>query len=685
MGRALFVVAWLVACGGRDGVERPDLGSPRDVALLPTPNLEPFGHCADFEPTRRPYFGELHVHTRFSLDANLEGTRGSPDDAYRFAKGERVAIPPLDEEGRPTRSAQLDRPLDFAAVTDHAEFLGFVGACGDPTSPAYRNRGCRMFRSGGRVAFGLLNMQTAQRGRRLLRHPACGRDNRHCEAALRDLWAETRNAAERHVDRTEACRFTTFVGYEYTANPFGRALSKVHNLHRNVIFRSGIVPERPIDYFSTNDLRVFWQQLEDECRDGDSGCDAVVIPHNSNLASGMMFRETAGRREPWTDDDLRRREALERLFEIYQHKGASECLPGTLAGDEACDFELVPYDNLESAKVDRIDHLQSRDFLRDAFGAGLRMQRDRGVNAFGYGVIAATDNHLGLPGNVNEGQFVGGGGAGEVGVNGDAIFPDRIYFGGGGLAGVWAEENGREALFRALRRRETFGTSGPRIPVRFFGGWRPFGPEWCGLDERERARVGYERGAAMGATLGAPPEGATPSFAVSAVFDPGTAAFPGARLQRVEIVKGWLDDLDQLQVRVFTVAGDPSDGAALPARSCRSEGGQTTLCAEWSDPEHRVDRPAFYYARVLEVPTCRWTTHVCLAAEYDCSGARPVDLACCDPRLGLNEPACWNRGCDASAVPPDPCCRPDVVNPTIQERAWSSPVWYYPAGWEPAP
>ncbi|HJL24016.1 MAG TPA: DUF3604 domain-containing protein, partial [Polyangiaceae bacterium LLY-WYZ-15_(1-7)] len=536
LGVGLLLV--LTACGARRP-ERPDLAAPEQVALSRTPRLEPTGHCRENVPERQPLFGELHVHTRYSLDANLQGTRVSPDDVYRFAKGETIGISPLDAEGRPTRTAQIDRPLDFAAVTDHAEFLGFVAACADPESEAYDRRGCRMFRGGGPAAFGLLNMQTAQRGRRLARQMACGREGVDCDGYRRDLWNDTRNAAERHHDRTEACRFTTLVGYEYTANPFSDALGKVHNLHRNVIFRNGIVPDRPIDYFDTQDLATFWRRLDAECREAGNGCDVVVIPHNSNLSSGLMFAETDRSGSPWTPEDAARRADLERLFEVYQHKGASECLPGSSTSDELCDFEIVPYDNLESAKLDRPDPLQQRDFVRDAFGAGMRMQRELGVNIFGYGLIASTDNHLGLAGNVHEALFLGGGGAGEAGAGegGGGVFPDRIYFGAGGLAGVWAEENGREAIFRALRRRETFGTSGPRIPIRLFGAWSGLGEGWCAEDDaRTRARLGYEAGVPMGDTLPPPPEGAgAPVFAASAVHDPGTEALPGARLQRLEL------------------------------------------------------------------------------------------------------------------------------------------------------
>ncbi len=668
----------LASCGVF-GSERQDLAEPRHTHLDRRGHRETFGRCREHTPERRALFGELHVHTRYSLDANLQGNRASPDDAYRFARGEAIEVGPLDESGRPTRTAQIDRPLDFAAVTDHAEFMGFVGACADPDSNAYDRRGCKMFRGGGSWAFGLLNMQTAQRGRRLNRHMACGTNGVDCDEYYRDLWIDTRNAAERNLDRTSACRFTTFVGYEYTANPFTGVLGNVANMHRNVIFRNGIVPDRPVDYFHTQDLRVFWERLDEECLSSDDGCDVLVIPHNSNLSSGLMFAETPpGSSDPYTPRDDARRSELERLFEIYQHKGASECLPGASSSDELCDFEITPYNNLRSAKTDSPDELSERDFVRDAFGRGMVRQRTSGMNPFAYGLIASTDNHLGLAGQVHEALFLGGGGAGE---SGGGPLPDRIYFGPGGLTGVWAEENAREAIFRALEAKETFATSGPRIPVRLFGGWDDF-EGWCHGDATERARTGYDRGVPMGGTLPERPEGvAHPTFVSSAVHDPGTDAHPGAPLQHLEIVKGWLDEHDVLQVTTHLLAGDRERGALNPHDCAVGTQGSHSMCARWEDQDFDPTRPAFYYVRAVEVPTCRWTTRVCVEEGFDCSSdsPTPIDTACCDRRLGLHAPRCFGVRCEAGSD--DPCCAQDVVQPAIRERAWSSPIWYTPPDW----
>ena len=675
----------LVACGG---AERSPAVEVHDPVLLRAPAPERFGRCREFDPNRRPLFGELHVHSRYSLDANLQGTRATPADIYRFARGEEIALPPLDDAGRPTRVARIDRPLDFAAVTDHAEFLGFVAACEDPGSRAYRRMGCRLYRRGGGAAFDFLNMQTAQHGLLLHRNRACGREGQHCDRGRRDLWLDTQNAAERHLDRTEACTFTTFVGYEFTLNPFSDAMGRVHNLHRNVIFRNGIVPQRPLDVFEVRHLPDLWKRLDEDCRQGASGCDALVIPHNSNLSAGMMFGD-----ETLAPADWRRRADLERLFEIYQHKGASECLPGTPTSDELCDFEIVPYRDLEGAKRDMTEQPEAADFVRGAFGEGMRQQRTLGVNPFAYGFVGGTDNHLGLAGNVHEALFAGGGGAGEAGADqtGGPVFPDRIYFGGGGLAGVWAEENAREAIFRALRRRETFGTSGPRIAIRQFVAWSGLdADDWCRANDDERARLGYERGVSMGGELGAAPADGRalhPTVAVSATFDPGTTTHPGARLQRLQIIKGWLDEADALQVIVHLVAGRPEVGLGLDTTTCQpSNDGYRTLCAVWRDPDFDPSRPAFYYARAIEVPTCRWTTRMCVEAGYDCGGDRPIDVACCDRRLGLNEPDCRLKTCTpARQRDQDPCCALDVVDPLVQERAWSSPVWYVPLGWSASP
>jgi hypothetical protein len=336
--------------------------------------------------------------------------------------------------------------------------------------------------------------------------------------------------------------------------------------------------------------------------------------------------------------------------EIFQHKGDSECWTGSPAGDELCGFEFLQFDNLANAHLDVPRDPETRDFVRDALGLGMQLQTELGVNPYKYGIIASTDTHLGTPGLVDETAFLGHGGAGQS--NRDALPPglsDLVYFNPGGLAVVWAEENSREGVFQAMLRRETYGTSGPRITLRFFGGW-DYDGGMC--DGGSFAADGYAGGVPMGADL--PAGSGAPTFALSALRDPGAGTEPGTQLQRVQIVKGWLEG-GALAVTVFDVAGDPDNGATVDLATCEPSGtGFDELCDVWTDPAFDAGTPAFYYARVIENPTCRWDAQMCAAAAVDCDQPDTVTdgyEGCCDDRME------------------------DVQ----QERAWSSPIWYVPA------
>lgn len=649
-----------------------------EVELLAAPREEEFRRCAEFTPSRRAFFGELHSHTTYSLDANLEGTRLTPREAYRFAQGKQVMPPNTD------KPLQLDRPLDFAAVTDHAEFLGFVAACQDPNSQAYRKKGCQIYRK--RPDWGLLIVDARLTHEGNYHNPprACGDAGEHCYAYREAMWIDLQNEAERAYDRSENCRFTSFVGYEYSASPSdGRIhIGKVHNMHRVVLFRNSIVPRVPVDFFDAEHTMDLWSQLRIHCTGLDNGCDAIAIPHNANLSAGRMFDDVARSGDKVyeaIDGKYASMQAeFEPLMEIYQHKGSSECLPGQTAGDELCGFEVVPYDNLRAAKTDDKTELHEIDTMRYAYGRGLQYQQALGVNPFQFGIVGGTDGHLGLAGNVNEARFLGGGGAGKGHVLGDdTTFPDRVYFGPGGLTGVWAEENSREAIFRALRRKETFGTSGPRIQVRTFGGWS-FPSSWC--NQRARVDNAYRRGVPMGGTLvEAPARHARPLIAIEAMADRGTATLPGAKLQRLQVVKGYLDASGEPQVEVFNVAGDPALGRDVDRTTCApSSEGFDRFCTVWGDDSFDPDQHAYYYVRALEVPTCRWSTRMCIRASYDCENpTRPIDHQCCHQSAGLHPIDCGEITCDDAHLD-HACCQPDVVEPYIQERAWTSPIWYTP-------
>jgi hypothetical protein len=598
---------------------------------------EPHVACAHRDPLRQPLFGDLHVHTRWSLDASTQGTRTTPEQAYRFARGEPLGLNPWDAQGRPGRSARLERPLDFAAVTDHSELFGEVALCNTPGAAGYDSFVCRVYRGWPRVAFFFMN------GRGSPRFSFCGPDGSACLAAARGPWQEMREAAEAAYDRTSACAFTSFIGYEWTG-----AIPPANNLHRNVIFAGARVPELPASATEQRTPEALWDALEAQCARALPGCRALVIPHNSNLSGGHMFAT-----DGLDAAAARRRARFEFLVEVMQHKGDSECRRGAGTEDELCAWEKLPYDNF----MGRFASFQRREpaalnFVRTALGMGLELGASLGTNPFAFGLIASTDTHLGTPGLVGERDYPGHGGAGiPIGeVLPDGLL-DPIEYNPGGLAAVWAEENTRESIFAALERREVYGTSGPRISLRVFAGWE-LPEDLCAA--ADFAARGSAAGVPMGGVLPArSAQGRGPVIAVRAAREPGTASQPGTQLERLQIVKLWLGPEGRYRERVVEVARSSAD-ADVDTRTCQpAGGGADQLCAVWRDPEFDPGRPALYYARALERPTCRWSAWACNAARVDCA-----------------DPASIGRGFE-------PCCDPDYPR-TTQERAWASPVWYEP-------
>lgn len=614
-----------------------------DESLSPRPDplLEELGRCADKNPARNPYFGDLHVHTSLSLDANLQGNRLSVTDAYRFARGEAIGVQPHDEEGRPLRTVQLARPLDFVAITDHAEFLGVVHGCTTEGSAEYDTTACKAYRDDPDGSFFGFNLRIAFDQFSAENATPCSPNEGGCQDSTAAGWRDTQAAAEAAYDRSDACTFTSFVAYEWSGSP------GTFNLHRNVIFRNHVVPKHPTGYFDEGQEQGLWRRLHADCLDGDGPCDALTIPHNSNLSSGLMFETVDEDGKAFDADYAKARSELEPLVEVFQHKGDSECLPGTTSSDELCDFEKMPYASLSSATLGgEPDELVESDFVRHALGRGLELVAALGVNPFAYGMIASTDSHIGTPGAVDERAFVGHGGAGlTVRDSLPPGLPDRPWFNPGGLAVLWAEENSREALFAAMRRREAYGTSGPRIVLRFFGG-AGYEPSIC--DASDLAEQGYAGGVPMGGVLtdGSRP----PRFVVSALRDAGTPDRPGGLLQRVQIIKGSLVG-GKAQFAVFDVAGG-DNGASVDPLTCEPKGdGADSLCAVWQDPSFDPASPAFYYVRVLENPSCRWQAYQCNDAGVDCA-----------------VPATVTEGFEG-------CCEQPYAQ---QERAWSSPIWYTP-------
>jgi len=652
------------------------------------------GRCADFDPLKQVYWGDTHIHTDLSFDANMQGTRTTQDDAYAFARGEAIPLQPYDENGAPTRMAQIDRPLDFVMLSDHAEFFGTLEVCNDPDSPGYDARQCMDYRAAQEFdadprqvifTFVEINGLTAFPPEDAHYPELCGPDADFCIDAGMEVWADVVDFAESAYDRSDSCQFTTFPGYEWSGGPMAK------NLHRNVMFKNGNVTELPYSYFDEPYAQGLWQRLEEECIGVGAGCDVLTIPHNTNLSEGIYFENEMADGAPFTPEYAAQRSFMEPVIEIYQHKGASECLPGETISDELCGFEVIPFSNLATTNQDRITPPDPKGFLRYAYGEGMKLEESLGTNPFGYGITAATDTHISAPGFAAEDDFKGHGGAGQPNryLPPPAGFPDIEYLSPGGLTAVWAQENARDAIFDAFRAKETFGTSGPRIVVRMFGGWE-YPSSIC--DDDDLAAQGYAGGVPMGGTLAAQTGTTGPQFVVSAKQDPA-----GVPLQRIQIVKGWLEG-DAYEVQVFDVAGDPDNGASVDLDTCAPQGaGANDLCNVWQDPGFDPAQRAYYYARVIENPTCRWTTHQCVAADYDCNEwdydecrllaqeeipRSNYTCDCCDPTAGLNVEWCEAIDCsDPASLPAKEarCCVPRVA-PVIQERAWTSPIWYQPPG-----
>ena len=646
---------------------------------------------------RRPFFGELHLHTAYSIDAFVFNVRNYPHASYDFARGMPLPLTSLS----PSPTIQLARPLDFAAVTDHAEGFGPAYICATPEATGnppettgYNSPECVAFRTsvGPTPRVSLLALIAAVGGPQPVEPTLCSEPGVDCAAAAASVWADEQAAAEGAYDRTSACRFTSFVAYEWTAMPGGA------NLHRNVIFRNERVTSKPVDYFETAsapatapgeqayDAARIWELLRERCLDRDggelgvaSGCDVLTIPHNTNLSAGMQFPD------PGDTDVARTRQFFEPLVEITQHKGASECRwdpmfnAGTDTTDELCSFELlndltlIPIPGPSTPKPP--DAFPRRSYIRNVLKDGLMLEESLGVDPFKLGIIGSTDTHYADAGNTEENGPDGNGYRGHVGSQDDTA-TKRVSDGGlirvnpGGLAVVWAEENSRDSLFEAMRRRETYGTSGKRPIVRFFGGWS-YPDDLC-QRTTDLLTIAYGQGVPMGGDL--PDRGAAtaPRFFVSAMKD----SLSGTPLQRIQIIKGWVQGDGTPTERVYDVDGGPSNATVNDDDGCTPTGdaGADQRCAVWTDPDFDPTHPAFYYARVVEDPTCRWHVRDCRSVGID-----PLDTANCATQAVSAAAACEAAQTCQPGTNFGDCCR---LSPTVQERAWTSPIWYEP---RPAP
>ena len=620
--------------------------------------LAPREPCTSRVDVKQPFFGDLHIHTGISMDAYSLGTLTSPDDAYRYATGEPIEV----YSGDPAlgmRTAQIERPIDFAAVTDHAEWMAEVSLCTTPDSATYNSTGCQIYRGEDEAWLTRILGMTGFRARigGLIglsgrRSDVCGEDDEICRAELGAVWRANQASAERFYDRTSDCEFTTFHAWEYSHSPYST------KLHRNVILRNEIVPELPVSSLETPreiDLR---HQLVDLCNDNDSGCEAIAIPHNPNLSNGQMFAiEYADLPLEEQRKEAALRARLEPVVEMMQIKGESECRNGLFQvvgePDELCNFEKVrdlgnqPFEDCEegSGKGAQAGRgcTSRTDFVRYALLEGMSEKDRIGVNPYAFGFIGSTDNHMSTPGAVSERDvpYKFGETPEDLLTVGEQTRAPA-FWNPGGLAGVWAEENSRDAIFDALKRRESFATSGPRIVPRFFAGWE-LDEDMCRSEDF--AKSGYSKGVPMGARIPVKPSGtAAPRFAVSALADPGTVEHPAGKLQRIQIIKGWVDPAGLFHQKVYEVAGDANNGASVDMKNCAPRGpGAASLCSVWEDPAFNVEQDAVYYARVIENPSCRWSARLCLSLPED---ERPDG------------------------------CSPDKLPQTIQERAWTSPIWY---------
>ncbi|WP_108787262.1 DUF3604 domain-containing protein [Erythrobacter sp. Alg231-14] len=605
-------------------------------------------------PNRNAYFGDLHVHTAQSFDAVAFGTTASPGDAYRYAQGEAIQHPGGFE-------VQLAQPLDFYAVTDHGMFLGLISEAADTSTKFSQYELSQPYHDiNEEVDGGLLDLGSrnnvfsnfiADVVRALL-------DGTVGEDELNDItssaWQETIAAAD------EAYRpgsFTTFAGYEFTSSTAEREA-----LHRNVIFRgTERLPALPFTKLNSMNPEGLWGWM-DMMR--DRGVESLAIPHNSNGSNGAMFMFTDWSGTPIDQEyaDLRLRN--EPLVEITQAKGTSETHPMLSKNDEWAGFEIFPYRTATT-----IDSDPPGSYVRDAWQRGLALQERGGGNPYKFGVIGSSDTHTGAA-SLQEDNYFGKIGAMDdsaekrgsipaswlygtmvsmaaddmvVDVEGNSYldFAGYHYWGASGIAGVWAEENTREAIYDALRRKETFATSGTRIKVRFFASYDLSEDQ---LDQPELVRSLYENGVTMGGSL-RPSGDRAPAFLTWAMADPNTA-----RLQRVQVIKGWLENGEHRE-QVYDVACSdglsvdpethrcPDNGARVNLEDCSITAGvgASELKTVWRDPNFVAGQEAFYYVRVLENPVCRWSTWDALRAGYA-------------PRQDLPT--------------------------TIQERAWSSPIWY---------
>jgi Protein of unknown function (DUF3604) len=634
------VLAGLIAAALISPAFAQDVGAPTKEQLqqaLPKPSYSPY---ADRDFPTRPFFGDTHLHTSFSMDAGAFGARLGPKDAYRFARGEQV----ISSTGQP---AKLSRPLDFLVVTDHSDNMGFFpdlfAGKPDLLADATGRKWYNLIQSGKGEEAAIEIIVAFSHGtfpKDLMYFPGT--------RAYRSAWQETIAAAEQY---NEPGRFTALIGYEWTSNTGG------NNLHRNVIFRdngdkaSQVEPFTVYPPYGSDNPAELWKWMG--AYEQKTGGSVLAIAHNGNLSNGLMFPVVEAFGKRLDREYVEQRAKWERLYETTQTKGTGEAHPFLSPNDEFAAFEIWDKGNLDGSVAKKKEMLEF-EYARSAYKNGLKLERQLGANPYKFGLVGSSDAHTGLTA-MEEDNFFGKTVPQEPSPRRISnVFIDNPAtgvkvmdweVGASGYAAVWAKENTRASLWDAMQRKETYATTGTRMIVRFFGGW-----DFVAQDANNRlpAQIGYTKGAPMGGDLRAAPQGKSPTFLVAALKDP-----IGANLDRYQIIKGWLDRNGNLQEKVYDVAwsGDrkPGSDGKLPSVGSTVDVANATwtntigapeLIAVWKDPDFDPSQSAFYYGRVIEIPTPRWTAYD--AKRY---GVTPL------PGTTM----------------------------TVTERAYTSPIWYTPA------
>jgi hypothetical protein len=623
----LLAAAWLLVVVGAQAQDVPPTQpGKRQYSPYPEQNFP-----------NRVFFGDTHLHTSYSTDAGMIGNTLGPDEAYRFARGETV----ISSTGLPAR---LARPLDFLVISDHAENLGLAPALAEGNPLILKSEW-------GRMQYELVKQGTAEAAANafdnwMARMIALEDPTRDVPELARTMWQKITSAAEKY---NEPHRFTTLIGFEWTGQPGG------NNLHRNVIFRDGkqqadqIVP---ISQYDSDDPQQLWAWMD--AYEKKTGGRALAIAHNGNISNGLMFDDVTLAKKPLDRAYAQARMRWEPIYEVTQMKGDGETHPVLSPTDEFANFER--WDKGSFGPQPKTRDMLPREYAREAYRRGLAYEAKLGINPFKFGLIGSTDAHTSLATSAENNFF------GKVVLlepSADPVRFEEVIVGrnapkgyqitaretsASGLTGLWARENTREAIWDALARKEVYATTGSRLIVRVFGG---FDFSAADLQRSDFAQNGYAKGVPMGGDLRAAPPRKAPVFLIRALRD-----VDGANLDRIQIVKGWLDAAGKTHEQVYDVAWSgkrkPGKNGKLPpvgntvnvAEATYTNAiGAPALEAYWKDPAFDPKQRAFYYARVIEIPTPRWTTY---------------DAKFFGVKLLSDVPA------------------------SLQDRAYTSPIWYTP-------